>query len=48
MVLVMAMQKAGPHERWPKMLEAELENNSGKPRDLVKKWHSDSLIKGGR
>jgi hypothetical protein len=25
-----------------KTLNGELENNSKKPRDLVKKWHSDS------
>jgi hypothetical protein len=37
MVLVMARQEAGPCERWPKALEGELENNSRKPRDLVKK-----------
>jgi hypothetical protein len=37
MVLVMARQEAGPHERWPKMLKGELENNSRKPWDLVGK-----------
>jgi hypothetical protein len=34
---VMARQEAGPHERWPKMLKAELENNSRKHRNLVEK-----------
>jgi hypothetical protein len=38
MVLVMARQEAGPCERWPKTLTEELENNSRKPRDLVRKF----------
>jgi hypothetical protein len=46
MILVMARQEAVPHERWPKILKGELENNSRKPMDLVKNRHSDSLIKG--
>jgi hypothetical protein len=46
MVLVMARQEAVPHERWPKILKGELENNSRKPMDLVKNRHSDSLING--
>jgi hypothetical protein len=33
MVLVMARRKAGPHERWPKMLKGELENNSRNPKE---------------
>jgi hypothetical protein len=37
MVLMMAKREAGPHERHPKMLKGELENNSGKPRDLIRK-----------
>jgi hypothetical protein len=37
MVLMMAMQEAGPLERWPKTLKRELENNSRKPRDQVRK-----------
>jgi hypothetical protein len=37
MVLVMARLEAGPCERWLKMLKEELENNSRKPRDLVRK-----------
>jgi hypothetical protein len=36
MVLVMARQEARPHERWPKTLKGQLENNSRKPRDLVR------------
>jgi hypothetical protein len=36
MVLVMAMREAGPHEKRPKMLKGDLENNSRKPRELVK------------
>ncbi len=35
--LVMAKQEAGPHERWPRMLKGDMENNSTKPRDLVAK-----------
>jgi hypothetical protein len=38
MVYVMARQEAGPCERWPKTLKEELENNSRKPRDLVRKF----------
>jgi hypothetical protein len=37
MVLLMARREAGPHERWPKALKGELENNSRKPRDLIGK-----------
>jgi hypothetical protein len=37
MVLMMARCKAGSHERWPKTLKGELENNSWKPRDLIGK-----------
>jgi hypothetical protein len=37
MVLVMARLEAGPHERWPRVLKRELENNSRDPRDLVRK-----------
>jgi hypothetical protein len=37
MVLVMARCKAGPHERWPKILKGELEIKSRKPKDLVGK-----------
>jgi hypothetical protein len=33
----MAKQEAGPHEKWPKKLNGELENNSRKPRGLVRK-----------
>jgi hypothetical protein len=33
----MARQEAGPHERQPKMLKRELENNSRNARDLVGK-----------
>jgi hypothetical protein len=42
----MASQEAGPHERQPKMLKGELESNTRKPRDLVKKSFSESLKKG--
>jgi hypothetical protein len=45
MVLVMARREAGPYERQPKMLKGESENKSRKPRELVGKWHSDSLKK---
>jgi hypothetical protein len=41
----MARREAGPRERWPKMLQRELENNSRKPRDLVKNRRADSLKK---
>jgi hypothetical protein len=27
-LLVMGMQEDGPHERWPKTIKGELENNS--------------------
>jgi hypothetical protein len=37
MDLVIARQEAGAHERWPKALKGELENNSRNPRDLVGK-----------
>jgi hypothetical protein len=37
MVLMMARREAGPPERWARMLMGELENNTRKPRDLVKK-----------
>jgi hypothetical protein len=36
-VLVMVRQEAGPHEKQPKTLKRELENNSRKLRDLVRK-----------
>jgi hypothetical protein len=42
-VLVMVKQEAEPHERWPRMLKGDMENNSTKPSDLVAKLHSDSL-----
>jgi hypothetical protein len=43
---LMVMREAGPLERWPKKLKGELQNNSRKPRELVKKnWHSDSQKK---
>jgi hypothetical protein len=42
----MASLEAGPHERQPKMLKGELESNTRKPRDLVKKRLSESLKKG--
>jgi hypothetical protein len=29
---MMARREAGPHERWPKMLKGELENNSRKAK----------------
>jgi hypothetical protein len=35
MVLVMVRREAGPGERWPKMLERELENNCRNLGDLV-------------
>jgi hypothetical protein len=37
MVLVMAKQEAGPRERQPKTLKGELENNSRKPGNLIRK-----------
>jgi hypothetical protein len=37
MVLVMVRWEAGPHEKQPNMLKGELENNSRKPRGLVRK-----------
>jgi hypothetical protein len=37
MVLVMVRKEPRPHERQPKTLRGELENNSRKPRDLVRK-----------
>ncbi len=37
MVLIMVKQEAGPCERWPKMLNRELQNNSRQPTDLVVK-----------
>jgi hypothetical protein len=46
MVLVIARWEAGPRERWQKTLKGESENNSRKPRVLVKNRHSDSLKKG--
>jgi hypothetical protein len=36
MVLVKARREAGPRERQLKVLKGELENNSRKPRDLVR------------
>jgi hypothetical protein len=38
MVIVMTRREAGPHQRWPNTLRGEMENNSRKPRDLVKKF----------
>jgi hypothetical protein len=46
MVLMMVGWEAGLYETWQKMLKGGLENNSRKPRDLVKTRHSDSLKKG--
>ncbi len=43
MGFVMTRQEARPHKRWPKTLKGQLENNSRKPRDLVRDRHSDSL-----
>jgi hypothetical protein len=37
MVFVMVRREAAPHERQPKALKGELENNSTNPRDLVRK-----------
>ncbi len=37
--------EAGSCERQPKTLKGELENNSRKPRAIVRKRHSDSLKK---
>jgi hypothetical protein len=37
MVLMIARQEARPPERQPKTLKVELENNSRKPKALVKK-----------
>jgi hypothetical protein len=37
MVLMMAMQEAGPHDKWPNILKGELENSCGKPRHPVGK-----------
>jgi hypothetical protein len=37
MALVVARQETGSHERWPKVLKGELENNIRKPMDLVRK-----------
>jgi hypothetical protein len=37
MVLVIGRREAGPCERQLKALKEELENNSRKPRDLVRK-----------
>jgi hypothetical protein len=37
MVLMIARRETGPRERQPKMQKEELKNNSGKPRDPVKK-----------
>jgi hypothetical protein len=45
MVLMIARQGAGPCERQPKTLKGELKNNYRQPRDLFKKWHSESLKK---
>jgi hypothetical protein len=41
MVLMMARLEAGPHERWPKALKGDLENNSRETRDLVRKLYID-------
>ncbi len=46
MVLMMVRRKAGLCETWQKMLKGGLENNSRKPRDLVKNRHRNSLKKG--
>ncbi len=43
MVLMVARREAGPQERWLKTLNEELENNSGKPSDLVKHRHRAQL-----
>jgi hypothetical protein len=37
MVLMMARQEAEPLERQPKTLKGEMENNSRRPKDLVRK-----------
>jgi hypothetical protein len=37
MVLVMVRQEAEPHERQPKTLKVESENNSRNPRDVARK-----------
>jgi hypothetical protein len=37
MVLIMVRREAEPHERPPKTLKGEVENNSRNPRDLVGK-----------
>jgi hypothetical protein len=37
MVLMMARQEAGPHDRWPNILKGELENSFRKPRHPVLK-----------
>jgi hypothetical protein len=37
MALMMARQEAESLERWPKTVKGELENNSRKPRDIVRK-----------
>jgi hypothetical protein len=37
MVFMMAMREAGPPQRWLKTLKGELENNSRKPTDLLRK-----------
>jgi hypothetical protein len=34
---MMVRQEAGPHERWPKTLKGEFENDSRNSRDLVRK-----------
>jgi hypothetical protein len=43
MVLGTVRREAGPQKRRPRTLKGELENNSRKPRDVVRNWHSDSL-----
>ncbi len=48
MVLVMAGQEARPRERRLKTLEGELENNSGKPRDLSPHIRWSTMLGGGK
>jgi hypothetical protein len=37
MVIVITRREAESRERWPKTLKGELEKNSRKPRDIVRK-----------
>jgi hypothetical protein len=48
MVLLMARREAEPHQRQPKILKVEFENNSRKLRDLTENRHSNSLKRGQR